>query len=131
MKKIPRIKSGSIVVEGNSLIPLKGSDDMPVFAERKEMGNKGLLFAVVVLSKNGKVKKPVHVETRGIMLSKGTEGEVVKAIKQKVVETVEKFAKIKRQDEIEKEIEKAVKKLFRKNSKKSPAIFPLVIREKK
>ncbi len=131
MKKIPRIKSGSIIVEGSSLIPLKGSDDMPVFAERKEMGNKGLLFAVVVLSKNGKVKKPVHVETRGIMLSKGTEGEVVKAIKQKVVETVEKFAKIKRQDEVEKEIEKAVKKLFRKNSKKSPAIFSLIIKEKK
>ena len=131
MKKLPRVKSGSIIIEGNSQISMKGKDEIPIFSERREMANKGILFAVIMLNKNGKVKKPVRVETRGIMLNPGSEGEIIKAVKAKVVETVEKFAKIKEQKEVEAEIEKAVKKLFRKSSKKSPAIFPLIIKEKK
>ncbi len=131
MKKLPRVKSGSIIIEGNSQISMKGKDEIPIFSERREMANKGILFVVIMLNKNGKVKKPVRVETRGIMLNPGSEGEIIKAVKAKVVETVEKFAKIKEQKEVEAEIEKAVKKLFRKSSKKSPAIFPLIIKEKK
>ena len=131
MKKLPRVKSGSIIIEGNSQISMKGKDEIPIFSERREMANKGILFAVIMLNKNGKVKKPVRIETRGIMLNPGSEGEIIKAVKAKVVETVEKFAKIKGQKEVEAEIEKAVKKLFRKSSKKSPAIFPLIIKEKK
>ncbi len=131
MKKLPRVKSGSIIIEGNSKISMKGKDEIPIFSERREMANKGILFAVIILNKNGKVKKPVRIETRGIMLNPGSEGEIIKAVKAKVVETVEKFAKIKEQKKVEAEIEKAVKKLFRKNSKKSPAIFPLIIKEKK
>jgi ribonuclease J len=132
MRKMPKVKSGSIIIEGSSQISLKGKkDDIPVFTERKEMASRGILFAVVVLNKNGKVQKPVHIETRGIMLSPGTEGEITKLTKGKVLETVEKFAKIKGQKEVETEIEKTVKKVFRRNSKKSPAVFPLIIKEKK
>ena len=131
MKKLPRIKSGSIIVEGNTQIALKTNEEIPMFAERREMGNRGMLFAVIVINKNGKVKKPVHIETRGIMFPKGSEGEIVKKLKSKIVETVEKSAKIDRQSDIEKMVEKAVKKLFRKNSQKSPAVFPLLIKEKK
>ncbi len=131
MKKIPRIKSGSIIVEGNTQIALKTNEEIPMFAERREMGNRGMLFAVIVVSKNGKVKKPVHIETKGIIFPKGSEGEIVKKLKSKIVETVEKSAKIDRQSDIEKMVEKAVKKLFRKNSQKSPAVFPLLIKEKK
>ncbi len=131
MKKLPRIKSGSIIVEGNTQIALKTNEEIPMFAERREMGSRGMLFAVIVVSKNGKVKKPVHIETRGIMFPKGSEGEIVKKLKSKIVETVEKSAKIDRQSDIEKMVEKAVKKLFRKNSQKSPAVFPLLIKEKK
>ena len=130
MKKMPRIKSGSIIIEGNAQISLKGKEGSPIFAERKEMSNKGILSIVVLLSKNGKIKKPVYVGTHGIMLSRGNEGGIIKSIKQKVVGTVEKSAKIKERGEVEKEIEKAVKKLFKKNSMKSPAVFPLIIREK-
>ncbi len=131
MKKLPRIKSGSIIVEGNTQIALKTNEEIPMFAERREMGNRGMLFAVIVINKNGKVKKPVHIETRGIIFPKGSEGEIVKKLKSKIVETVEKSAKIDRQSDIEKMVEKAVKKLFRKNSQKSPAVFPLLIKEKK
>ncbi len=131
MKKLPRIKSGSIIVEGNTQIALKTNEEIPMFAERREMGNRGMLFAVIVINKNGKVKKPVHIETRGIIFPKGSEGEIVKKLKSKIVETVEKSAKIDRQSDIEKLVEKAVKKLFRKNSQKSPAVFPLLIKEKK
>ena len=131
MKKLPRIKSGSIIVEGNTQIALKTNEEIPMFAERREMGSRGMLFAVIVVSKNGKVKKPVHIETRGIMFPKGSEGEIVKKLKSKIVETVEKSAKIDKQSDIEKMVEKAVKKLFRKSSQKSPAVFPLLIKEKK
>ena len=131
MKKLPRIKSGSIIVEGNTQIALKTNEEIPMFAERREMGNRGMLFAVIVVNKNGKVKKPVHIETKGIIFPKGSEGEIVKKLKSKIVETVEKSAKIDRQSDIEKMVEKAVKKLFRKNSQKSPAVFPLLIKEKK
>ncbi len=132
MRRLPKVKSGSIIIEGSSQISLKGKkEDIPVFTERKEMASRGILFAIVVLNKNGKVRKPVHVETRGIMLTPGSEGEIIKLAKGKVVETVEKFAKIKEQKEVEAEIEKTVKKVFRRNSKKSPAVFSLIIREKK
>jgi ribonuclease J len=131
MKKLPRVKSGSIIVEGNTQIPIKTNEEIPMFAERREMGSRGMLFAVVVVSRNGKVKKPVHIETKGIMFPKGSEGELVKKLKEKIVETVEKSAKIDKQDDIERMVEKAVKKLFRKNSQKSPAVFPLLIKEKK
>jgi ribonuclease J len=131
MKKLPKVKSGSIIIEGSSQISMKGKEGMPIFEERKEMANKGIFFIVVLLGKNGKVKKPVHIETRGMMLSPGNEGEILKLAKKKVVETVEKFATIKgRQGEVEKEVEKSIKKLFRKSSKKTPAIFSLIIKEK-
>ena len=83
MKKLPRIKSGSIIVEGNTQIALKTNEEIPMFAERREMGNRGMLFAVIVINKNGKVKKPVHIETRGIIFPKGSEGEIVKKLKSK------------------------------------------------
>jgi len=131
MRRIPRIKSGAIIIEGKVKIPLKGEEaEFPAISERIEMANKGMVFVVVTLNKNGGITKPVQIETRGIILPRGSEGKIIKSAKKKIVETVKKYDKITTQDEFKKELEKAVKNVFRKNARKSPAVFSVIIKEK-
>jgi len=131
MKKIPRIQSGEVIVEGNTKIPVKSEEEASFIAERREMAHKGMLTVVVILSRKAEILRPVHIETRGIVFPRGLEGEILKAVKEKVVESVRKYGKIKLQEELEHEIEKAVEKIFKQHLKKSPAVFATVLKEKK
>jgi ribonuclease J len=131
MRKIPRIQSGEVIVEGNTKIPVKSEEEASFIAERREMAHKGMLTVVVILSRKAEILRPVHIETRGIVFPKGLEGEILKAVKEKVVESVRKYGKIKLQEELEHEIEKAVEKIFKQHLKKSPAVFATVLKEKK
>ncbi len=131
MRKIPRIQSGEVIVEGNTKIPVKSEEEASFIAERREMAHKGMLTVVVILSRKAEILRPVHIETRGIVFPRGLEGEILKAVKEKVVESVRKYGKIKLQEELEHEIEKAVEKIFKQHLKKSPAVFATVLKEKK
>jgi len=131
MRKIPRIQSGEVIVEGNTKIPVKSEEEASFIAERREMAYKGMLTVVVILSRKAEILRPVHIETRGIVFPRGLEGEILKAVKEKVVESVRKYGKIKLQEELEHEIEKAVEKIFKQHLKKSPAVFATVLKEKK
>lgn len=131
MRKIPRIQSGEVIVEGNTKIPVKSEEEASFIAERREMAHKGMLTVVVILSRKAEILRPVHIETRGIIFPRGLEGEILKAVKEKVVESVRKYGKIKLQEELEHEIEKAVEKIFKQHLKKSPAVFATVLKEKK
>jgi ribonuclease J len=131
MRKIPRIQSGEVIVEGNTKIPVKSEEEASFIAERREMAHKGMLTVVVILSRKAEILRPVHIETRGIVFPKGLEGEILKAVKEKVVESIRKYGKIKLQEELEHEIEKAVEKIFKQHLKKSPAVFATVLKEKK
>lgn len=131
MRKIPRIQSGEVIVEGNTKIPVKSEEEASFIAERREMAHKGMLTVVVILSRKAEILHPVHIETRGIVFPRGLEGEILKAVKEKVVESVRKYGKIKLQEELEHEIEKAVEKIFKQHLKKSPAVFATVLKEKK
>jgi ribonuclease J len=131
MKKIPRIQSGDVIVEGNTKIPVKSEEEASFIAERREMAHKGMLTVVVILSRKAEILRPVHIETRGIVFPRGLEGEILKAVKEKVVESVRKYGKIKLQEELEHEIEKAVEKIFKQHLRKSPAVFATVLKEKK
>jgi ribonuclease J len=131
MRKIPRIQSGEVIVEGNTKIPVKSEEEASFIAERREMAHKGMLTVVVILSRKAEILRPVHIETRGIVFPRGLEGEILKAVKEKVVESVRKYSKIKLQEELEHEIEKAVEKIFKQHLKKSPAVFATVLKEKK
>jgi ribonuclease J len=131
MRRIPRIQSGEVIVEGNTKISVKSEEEASFIAERREMAYRGVLTAVVILSKKAEILRPVHIETRGIVFPKGLDGEIIKAVKEKVVEVVKKYGKIKPQEELEHEIEKAVEKIFKQHLKKSPAVFATVLKEKK
>jgi ribonuclease J len=131
MRKIPRIQSGEVIVEGNTKIPVKSEEEASFIAERREMAHKGMLTVVVILSRKAEILRPVHIETRGIVFPRGLEGEILKAVKEKVVESVRKYGKIKLQEELEHEIEKTVEKIFKQHLKKSPAVFATVLKEKK
>lgn len=132
MKRIPRIKSGAVIVEGKVLIPVKDTEiEFPAISERREMAHRGMVFAVVSMSKDGKIVKPVYVESKGILFPRGSEGEIIKNTKEKIVETVKKSAKISAQyNELKKEIEKTVKRVFRENVRKTPAVFVAIIKKK-
>jgi ribonuclease J len=131
MRKLPRIKSGEVIVEGSTKIAVKDDEEISFIAERREMAYKGTLTAVVILGKSAEILRPVHVETRGIIFPLNLEGEIIKVVKEKVVESVRKFGKIKTQEELEREIEKSIEKIFKHHLKKSPAVFAVVLKEKK
>jgi len=90
MRKIPRIQSGEVIVEGNTKIPVKSEEEASFIAERREMAYKGMLTVVVILSRKAEILRPVHIETRGIVFPRGLEGEILKAVKEKVVEQIVK-----------------------------------------
>jgi ribonuclease J len=131
MRKLPRIQSGDVIVEGNIKIPIKEDKEIAHISERKEMANKGVLIAVTVLNSKSEISQPVHIETRGLVLPKGTEGEILKKTKEKVVETIKKMIKIHTQEETESAVEDVIKKIFKENAKKSPTVFTLIVKEKK
>jgi len=132
MKRIPRIKSGAVIIEGKVMIPVKDTEvEFPAISERREMAHRGMVFVVVSMGKDGKIVKPIHVESKGILFPKGSEGEIIKNTKEKIVETVKKSAKISAQpNEFKKQIEKTVKRVFRENVRKTPAVFVITIKKK-
>ena len=132
MKRIPRIKSGAVIIEGKVMIPVKDTEvEFPAISERREMAYRGMVFVVVSMGKDGKIVKPIHVESKGILFPKGSEGEIIKNTKEKIVETVKKSAKISAQpNEFKKQIEKTVKRVFRENVRKTPAVFIITIKKK-
>lgn len=132
MKRIPRIKSGAVIIEGKVMIPVKDTEvEFPAISERREMAYKGMVFVVVSMSKDSKIVNPIYVESRGILFPRGSEGEIIKNTKEKIVETVKKSAKISAQhNELKKQIEKTVKRVFRENVRKTPAVFVITIKKK-
>jgi len=131
MRKLPRIQSGEVIVEGNTKIPVRNDEEIAFIKERKEMAHKGMLTAVVILGKNREILRPVHIETRGIVFPRGLEGEILKAVRVRVVESIRKYGKIKPQEELEHEVEKSIEGIFKQHLKKSPAVFAVVLKEKK
>lgn len=131
MRKLPRIQSGEVIIEGNIKIPMREDQELTYITERREMAHKGVLIAVVVLNNRGEITRPVHLETRGLVLPKGTEGEIIKKTKDKIVETIKKLIKIKTQEELEFAVEENIKKIFKENAKKSPTVFTLILKEHK
>jgi len=131
MRRLPRIQSGEVIIEGNIKIPVKEDREIAHISERREMAHKGVLIAVAVLNRRSEITQPIHIETRGLVLPKGTEGEILKRTKEKVVETIKKMIKIRTQEETESAIEEVIKKIFKDNAKKSPTVFTLIVKEKK
>ncbi|MGC8722082.1 MAG: ribonuclease J [Caldisericaceae bacterium] len=131
MRRLPRIQSGEVIVEGNIRIPIKEDKEIEHIIERKEMAHKGVVFAVAVVNSRGEIIQPIHIETRGLVLPKGTEGEILKKTKEKVVETIRKMIKIHTQEEIESAVEEVIKKIFKDSAKRSPTVFTVIVKEKK
>ncbi len=130
MRRIPRIKSGAVIIEGKSKIPVKNEEaEFPAISERKKMASSGTICIVVRLNKNRELVKPIKIEAKGIVLSKANKDEITKSLKEKVVETVKKYAKIKTTDELKKEIEKTVKSVFKKDARKSPTVFSVILKK--
>lgn len=131
VRRLPRVQSGDVLVEGNTKIPVKEGEDLNFISERKEMAHNGILTAVVILGKKGELLHPIRIETKGLLFPRGLEGEIIKSVREKIVETLRKYAKIKTQEELAYEIERGITALFKRSMRKTPTIFAVVYKEKK
>lgn len=129
LKRIPKISLGEILIEGNLKFIVKNQDELTHIGERRELANKGVLLVMVFLKKNRQLARPVHIETRGFILPKGTEGEILKKIKLEVEKIINSFAKTKNFDSISKEIESKVKGILKQNVK-PPMVISTILTEK-
>lgn len=131
VRKLPRVQAGDVIVEGNLRIPVKANGEVVHIQERKQMASRGMLICVAILNKKNELTRPVYLEQRGFVLPRGSEGEVIKKAKEKVVETIRKNAKIKTSEEILPKIEQTLKDVFKSIAQKSPKIFAVILKEKK
>ncbi len=130
-RKLPRIQAGDVLVEGNVKIPIKGGSEVVHIEERKQMAYKGMLLSVIVLNRKGEISRPVYLEPRGFVLPRGSEGEILKKAKEKVVETVKKNVKIKTHEELIGKVERSLREVFREAAQKAPTIVAVLLKEKK
>jgi len=129
LRKLPKIQVGQILIEGNLKFPVKSEDELTHIGERRELATKGVLLVIVFLKKNRELARPVHIEARGFVLPKGSEGEILKKIKLEVEHTVKTLVKSKEFDNISKEIERSVKGIL-KGQVKPPMVVSTVLTEK-
>lgn len=129
LRKLPKISTGEILVEGNMKFSVKSTEDLTHIGERKELATKGVLLIIVFLRKNREFARPIHIETRGFVLPKGQEGDIIREIKLEVERIVKAFAKKGDFGNISKEIEKSVKGILKK-SVKPPMVISSVLTEK-
>ncbi len=131
IRKLPRVHSGDVIVEGNLRIPVRENGEILHIQERKQMASRGMLLCVIILNKRGDITRPVYLEPRGFLLPKGSEGEIIKAAKEKVVETIRKNAKIRTNAELLPRVEQALKEVFKSAAQKTPKITAVILKEKK
>lgn len=129
LRKLPRISTGEILVEGNMKFPVKNEVDLAHIGERKELATKGVLLIIVFLRKNREFARPIHIETRGFVLPRGQEGDIIREIKVEVERIVKTFAKKGDFGNISKEIERSVKSILKK-AVKPPMVISSVLTEK-
>ncbi|MGB9769250.1 MULTISPECIES: ribonuclease J [Caldisericum] len=129
LRKLPRISTGEILVEGNMKFPVKNEVDLAHIGERKELATKGVLLIIVFLKKNREFARPIHIETRGFVLPRGQEGDIIREIKVEVERIVKTFAKKGDFGNISKEIERSVKSILKKTVK-PPMVISSVLTEK-
>ncbi|MGC9171674.1 ribonuclease J [Caldisericum sp.] len=129
LRKLPRISTGEILVEGNMKFPVKNEVDLAHIGERKELATKGVLLIIVFLRKNREFARPIHIETRGFVLPRGQEGDIIREIKVEVERIVKTFAKKGDFGNISKEIERSVKSILKKTVK-PPMVISSVLTEK-
>jgi len=129
LRKLPKISTGEVLVEGNMKFPVKSEGDLTHIGERKELATKGILLVIVFLKKNREFARPIHIETRGFVLPRGQEGEILREIKAEVEKIVKTFAKKGDFGNISNEIERSVKSILKK-SVKPPMVISSVLTEK-
>lgn len=129
LRKLPKISTGEVLVEGNMKFPVKSEGDLTHIGERKELATKGILLIIVFLKKNREFARPIHIETRGFVLPRGQEGEILREIKAEVEKIVKTFAKKGDFGNISNEIERSVKSILKK-SVKPPMVISSVLTEK-
>ena len=129
LRKLPKISTGEVLVEGNMKFPVKSEGDLTHIGERKELATKGILLVIVFLKKNREFARPIHIETRGFVLPRGQEGEILREIKAEVEKIVKAFAKKGDFGNISNEIERSVKSILKK-SVKPPMVISSVLTEK-
>jgi ribonuclease J len=129
LRKLPKISTGEVLVEGNMKFPVKSEGDLTHIGERKELATKGILLIIVFLKKNREFARPIHIETRGFVLPRGQEGEILREIKVEVEKIVKTFAKKGDFGNISNEIERSVKSILKK-SVKPPMVISSVLTEK-
>jgi len=129
LRKLPKISTGEVLVEGNMKFPVKSEGDLTHIGERKELATKGILLIIVFLKKNREFARPIHIETRGFVLPRGQEGEILREIKGEVEKIVKTFAKKGDFGNISNEIERSVKSILKK-SVKPPMVISSVLTEK-
>jgi mRNA degradation ribonuclease J1/J2 len=126
---LPKISTGEVLVEGNMKFPVKSEGDLTHIGERKELATKGILLIIVFLKKNREFARPIHIETRGFVLPRGQEGEILREIKGEVEKIVKTFAKKGDFGNISNEIERSAKSILKK-SVKPPMVISSVLTEK-
>uniref|UniRef100_A0A7C4Y088 Ribonuclease J n=1 Tax=Caldisericum exile TaxID=693075 RepID=A0A7C4Y088_9BACT len=129
LRKLPKISTGEILIEGSMKFATKNEVDLVHIGERKELATKGVLLIVVFLKKNKEFARPIHIETKGFVFPRGQEGEITRKIKDQVEKIVRTLAKKGDFANISKEIEKEVKYILKENVK-PPIVISSVLTEK-
>lgn len=131
IRKLPKVTAGDVIVEGSLRIPIKANGEITHIVERKQMATRGMLLCVIILNRKGELTRPVYIEPRGFLLPKGSEGEIIKKAKDKVVETIKKNAKIKRNEELLPKVESALREVIKPSAQKTPKIAAVILKETK
>ncbi|MBP8613205.1 MAG: ribonuclease J [Candidatus Atribacteria bacterium] len=129
LRKLPKIATGEVLIEGNMRFPVTNEEELTHIDERKELATRGVLLIIVFLKKNREFARPIHLETRGFALPKGSEGEILKKIKLEVEHKVKTIAKKKDLANISDEIESSVKHILQ-GKVKTPMIISSVLVER-
>jgi ribonuclease J len=99
-----------------------------VLADRKVLGEDGMIVVVIPRDKDGYNLRKMHVESRGFVFMKEAQ-DVVKFIKDTTAEIISSAGNKLSEDDISRKIEKKLARKLNKIIKRTPMILPIFIGE--